>query len=188
MKNTDNTMWNEDTKRELIKVLINTGALKYGEFTLASGKESTYYLDIKKVCGNPNALYTISKDISRIIPTLIHDVDVVAGIELGGVSIATAVSLNYRIPMVIVRKKSKNYGIENSFIGEIEDKRSLIVEDVTTTGGSVVEAVEKIRGVGGIVNTVITVADRDEGAMENLKAIDVELIALVDHSDLKEND
>lgn len=181
-----NDTWDEDTKRELISVLTNTGALVHGKFNLASGKESTYYLDIKKACCNPNTLSIISRNICRIIPTLVQDIDVVAGIELGGVLIVIAVSLDSRIPMVIVRKKIKSYGIENFFIGEVEDKRVLILEDVTTTGGSVIEAIEKIRGVGGIVDTVITVADRDEGARENLKGIDVELIALVEHSDLKE--
>ena len=177
-----------EVKKELINALIKTGALTHGKFTLASGKESTYYINIKKACADPITLSIISRKICEIMPILFDDADVVAGIELGGVSIVTAVSLDSGIPMVIIRKKVKSYGIENFFIGEVENKRVLLLDDVTTTGGSVIEAVEKIRGVGGIVDTVITVADRDEGARENLKTIGVELIALVDHSDLKEND
>lgn len=178
--------WDKNSKKELIIALINTGALTYGKFILASGKESTYYIDVKKACGDPGTLSIISRDMCNFISTL-HNVDVVAGVELGGVSIVTAVSLGSNIPMVIIRKKVKSYGIENFFIGEVENKKVLILEDVTTTGGSVIEAIEKIRGVGGMVDTVITVADRDEGASENLKRIGVELIALVNHSDLKEN-
>lgn len=175
-----------DTKAELINALIDAGALIHGKFILSSGRESTYYIDIKKAFGNPLVLAIISRKICEILPTL-DRIDAVAGVELGGVPIVTAVSLEYGLPMIIVRKETKNYGIKVNYIGEPDKKRVVMVEDVTTEGGSVMRAIENLRRHGSEIDTVITVADRGEGARENLKKIDVELIALVNHSELMEN-
>ena len=172
-------------RNELVRALLDVDALEYGEFNLASGRKSNYYFNIKKAITDPRVLSIISKKVIENIPTLLCHVDAIAGVEIGGVPIATAVSLDTGIPLIIVRKKSKGYGIGDSFIGDVEGKRIVLVEDVTTTGSSVIKGIEKIRDNCGIVDTVITVADRDEGARHNLGIIGVELIALVSHSDLR---
>ena len=173
------------TQNELLKALINADALKYGKFNLASGRESNYYIDTKKAITDPAVLSIISKKIIENISTLLCHVDAIAGVEIGGVPIATAVSLESGIPLIIVRKEAKGYGTGDFFIGTVEGKRIVMVEDVTTTGSSVIKGIDKIRDNCGIVNTVITVADRDEGARQNLATLGVELITLVRHSDLR---
>ena len=172
-------------ENELIRALLDVDALEYGIFNLSSGRKSNYYFNIKRAITDPTVLSIISKKVIENIPTLLCHVDAVAGVEIGGVPIATAVSLDSGIPLIIVRKKSKGYGIGDSFIGNVEGKRIILVEDVTTTGSSVIKGIEKIRDSCGIINTVITVADREEGARQNLAALGVELIALVRHSDLR---
>ncbi|MCK5012965.1 MAG: orotate phosphoribosyltransferase [Candidatus Omnitrophica bacterium] len=172
-------------RNELVRALLDVDALEYGEFNLASGRKSNYYFNIKKAITDPRVLSIISKKVIENIPTLLCHVDAIAGVEIGGVPIATAVSLDTGIPLIIVRKKSKGYGIGDSFIGDVEGKRIVLVEDVTTTGSSVIKGIEKIRDNCGIVDTVITVADRDEGARHNLGILGVKLIMLVKHSDLR---
>ena len=178
-------MINLITKNELVRALLGAGAIEYGTFYLASGKESNYYINTKKAITDPRVLSIISKKVIENIPTLLCRVDGIAGVEIGGVPIATAVSLECGLPLIIVRKKSKSYGIGNSFIGDVEGKSIVMVEDVTTTGSSVIKGIEKIRDSCGIIDTVITVADRDEGARHNLGILGVELITLVKHSDLR---
>ena len=172
-------------ENELIRALLGADALEYGKFDLSFGRKSNYYFNIKKAITDPAVLSIISKKVIENIPTLLCRVDAIAGIEIGGVPIATAVSLESGIPLIIVRKESKGYGIGDSFIGMVEGKRIVIVEDVTTTGSSVIKGIDKIRDSCGIVDTVITVADRDEGARQNLATLGVELITLVRHSDLR---
>lgn len=172
-------------KKELIEALVSVGAVKYGTFILASGKESNYYVDIKKAITDPKLLMLITRKIIHITSSP-NRADAVAGIEIGGVPLATAVSLEFDIPMVIVRKQVKEYGVKELFIGEVDGKKILLVEDVTTTGGSAIEGIKKIRDGGGMVDTVVTIVDRNEGARKNLNDIDVNLISLVDDYDLKE--
>ncbi|AEF97166.1 orotate phosphoribosyltransferase [Methanotorris igneus] len=172
----------EELRRELIELLKEVGCIKFGEFILASGKKSNYYIDIKKATTNPKVL----KCIAKLIKEYIKNEDVkVAGVELGSVPIATAVSIETDKELLIIRKKPKDYGTKNKIEGELnKGDKVVVVEDVTTTGGSVIKAVNEIRENGGIVEKVFVVVDRLEGAKENLKNIGVELIPLVTIEDL----
>ena len=173
----------ESDNNDLIAALKNCGAIKLGEFTLSSGKKSNYYIDIKKASTEPATLRLIGKKAAEIIKSV--NVDSVGGVELGGVRIATAVSLESELPMVLIRKTSKKYGTGEKLIGRLEKgTRVVLLEDVTTSGGSVKDAVSNIRDVGGNIDTVITVVDREDGAKENLKSIGIELIPLIKASDL----
>ncbi len=172
-----------DKKLKLIKLLKDVGCVKFGEFILSSGKKSNYYIDIKKATTNPEIL----KLIGEIIAENIKDENVkVAGIELGSVPIATAVSILGQKPLLIIRKKPKDYGTKNKIEGELkEGDNVIVVEDVTTTGNSVLKAVEEIRKYGGVVKKVFVVVDRLEGAKENLQKENVELIPLVTVKELQ---
>ena len=113
------------------------------------------------------------------------DVNIIAGVELGGVPLATAVSMETELPLLIVRKTVKDYGTKSRFVGDIKpEDRLVMLEDVTTSGGSVRDAVEVVRETGANVKYVICVVDREEGAIENLKETGVELVPLVSASDL----
>lgn len=171
-----------DADSELISMLQACGAVKFGEFTLASGRKSPYYVDIKCAITNPDVLEAVQKKMSAIINENVDigDIDAVAGVELGGVPLATAVSLYTHLPLVIIRKSIKGYGTGGRIVGELKPgMKVVLVEDVTTTGVSVMDAIEEIRKNGCLVTHVITVVDRCEGAQDNLSAIDVELLPLV---------
>ncbi len=103
----------------------------------------------------------------------------VAGVAVGGVPIAVAVSLAAGKPYAIVRREEKGHGTGGKIIGEVAGLSILLVEDVTTSGGSVLSAVRMLRGAGALVDTVITVVDREEGAKGSLAAEGVNLIPLV---------
>lgn len=173
----------ETQKQELIAALKACGAIRYGNFTLASGKKSKYYIDIKKASTDPKTLKLIARQAAFRIKQM--DVNMVAGVELGGVPLATAASIETELPLLIVRKAIKDYGTKSRFVGDIEpEDRLVMLEDVTTSGGSVRNAIEVVRETGASVKYVISVVDREEGAAENLKEVDVELVPLVSASDL----
>jgi orotate phosphoribosyltransferase len=164
--------------------LIDCGAIKFGKFILTSGKESSYYVDIKMASTNPKVLKEIAQDMAKLISN--DNVDVLAGMELGAVPLAVALSLELQIPYVIIRKEKPNHGTGKQLIGKAESgQNALIVEDVATTGGSVVKALRVLREEGLSVDKVLVVVDREEGAEENLKDENIELIPLVKASDLK---
>ncbi|ADG13358.1 orotate phosphoribosyltransferase [Methanocaldococcus infernus ME] len=166
----------------LSKLLKEIGCIKFGDFILSSGKRSSYYVDIKKAITNPEVLEMIGKEIAKRVYE-----DKIAGIELGSVPIASVVSVLAKKPLVIIRKKPKDYGTMSKIEGEIkEGEKVLIVEDVTTTGNSVIKAINEVREAGGIVERVIVVVDREEGAEENLKKIGVKLEPLVRVSEIKD--
>jgi orotate phosphoribosyltransferase len=173
----------ETQKQELIAALKACGAIRYGNFTLASGKKSKYYIDIKKASTDPKTLKLIARQAAIRIKQM--DVNIIAGVELGGVPLATAASIETELPLLIVRKAIKDYGTKSRFVGDIEpEDRLVMLEDVTTSGGSVRNAIEVVRETGANVKYVISVVDREEGAAENLKEVDVELVPLVSASDL----
>ncbi|MDD3042796.1 MAG: orotate phosphoribosyltransferase [Methanosarcinaceae archaeon] len=170
-------------KMELVEALKACGAVRYGDFTLASGKKSKYYIDIKKASTDPKTLKVIAEQAAFRIKGM--DAGIVAGVELGGVPLATAVSLETGLPLLVVRKAVKEYGTKGRFVGELKPGLNIaLLEDVTTSGGSVKEAVEALQAAGGKVSGVITVVDREAEAEDNLKAVGVKLIPLVRASDL----
>ena len=175
---------NKDNKKEiLIAALKDCGAVKFGDFTLASGKKSKYYIDIKKASTDPVTLHIIAQQAAQKLREL--KLDIVGGVALGGVPIATAISLETGLPLLLVRKDVKDYGTGGRFVGDLTDgARVVLMEDVTTSGGSVLDGISAVRDAGGIVDTVITVVDREENAMERLNSIGVELVPLVRASDL----
>ena len=170
-------------KKDLIQLLKDVNCVKFGDFVLASGKKSKYYVDIKKATTNPKVLKAVAKMIKEYLEKeneLENKNLKIAGVELGSVSIATAVSLETEKDLLIVRKKAKDYGTKNKIEGELNDgDRVIIVEDVTTSGGSVAKAVDEIRKNNGVVEKVFVIVDRMEGAKDNLKEMNVELIPLV---------
>jgi orotate phosphoribosyltransferase len=170
-------------KKELIATLKACGAVRYGDFTLASGKKSKYYIDIKKASTDPKTLKLIARQAAFKVKEM--NVSLVAGVELGGVPLATAVSMETELPLLIVRKSIKDYGTKSRFVGEIKPEDQIVMlEDVTTSGGSVRNAIEIVRETGANVKYVITVVDREEGAKESLEEAGAELVPLVTASDL----
>lgn len=161
--------------------LVACGALRFGEFTLTSGRTSRYYVDVKKATSRPDLL----RRIARTLADRLDDADLVAGVELGAVPLVVAASLESGLPFAVLRKVERGHGTGRGIEGaDVEDRRVVVLEDVTTSGGSVADAVERLRAAGATVERVLTVVDRGEGAAGRLETLDVRLDALVSSQDL----
>lgn len=168
-------------KDSLIQLLRDCGAIQFGHFVLTSGAISDYYIDIKKASSDPKTLKTIAKQMAPFV----KDHDLLAGMELGAVPLVVALSLETNTPYVIIRKEKRDHGTGKKIEGgSVHNKKILVVEDVTTSGGSVVKTIRVLRENDGIVDTVLTVVDRESGAKQKIQELDVTLIPLVTVSDI----
>jgi orotate phosphoribosyltransferase len=168
-------------KEELIRLLKECGAIQFGRFVLTSGAVSDYYIDIKKASTSPEILRKIAEAMTEYT----KGYDLLAGMELGAVPLVVALSLETNIPYVIIRKEKREHGTSKQIEGEeVKGKKVLIIEDVTTSGGSVVKTIKIIRENQGKVNEVLAVVDRESGAEEKLKNADVSFIPLFSVNDI----
>ncbi len=158
-------------------------ATLHGSFTLRSGQTSDTYFDKYQFESDPTLLAEIGRQLGELVP---DRVDALAGLELGGVPVATALALQAGLPMVFVRKQAKEYGTAKLAEGpEIDGRRLLIVEDVVTSGGQIVESVGALRERGAVIDTAVCVLDREQGGASNLASIGVELRPLLLRRDLE---
>lgn len=147
-----------------------------GEFVLRSGLTAGTYFDKYQFESDPELLRAVAEQLA---PSLPADTEILAGLELGGVPIATALSLHTGLPAVFVRKKAKEYGTAKLAEGPpISGKRLTIVEDVITTGGQVVISADDVRRLGAEVTTAVCVIDREQGGAEALAEGGIELRSL----------
>ncbi len=155
-------------------LLTGTGGIKFGKFTLTSGRESNYYVDIKEVITDPANLELIAERMSaKIQGTRI------AGVELGAVPLLVAASLKTGREYIIIRKERK-HGTKSLVIGKtLPGEEVDLIEDVVTTGNSVLKAAGHLRDLGCTVSRCICVVDREEGGSDLLKKNGIELIPLV---------
>ena len=145
------------TKSELAKKIYDVAHLT-GEFKLRSGQISNEYFDKYRFEARPEILREIAKHMAPLVPP---GTEVLAGLEMGGIPIATALSLETGLPCVFVRKEAKDYGTCKFAEGfEIKDKNVCVIEDVVTTGGQVVLSTADIRSLGAKVNHVLCVIHR----------------------------
>jgi len=141
---------------------VNSIARLTGSFTLRSGAVSSEYFDKYRFEADPALLRRVAAEMLTLLPS---DTEVMAGLELGGVPIATAMSLASGLPAVFVRKKAKEYGTRQAVEGrDVRGKRVVLVEDVITTGGAVGDAARLVAEVGGDVIAVVCAIWRGEGA------------------------
>ena len=170
------------SKEYLIDLLKENGVFLEGDFTLSSGKKSNYYINMKKAITEPEILSTISKLITQKID--LDDIDKVAGPALGAVPIATAVSLESKLPLLMIRKEKKGYGTSKLIEGELnEGDNVIVVEDLSTTGGSLLKAIRAINDNGGNVKRAFVVVDREEGAIETFEKEGITLEPLISVKD-----
>ena len=163
---------------EIAEKIKAAGAIKKGKFKLSNGSLTDYYVDKYVFETQPDVLDAVADEIaSRRDP---NEVDVVAGPELGAVPLVTAVSLRTGIPCAYIRKGQKHYGTQARIEGKIEKgQRVAIVEDVTTTGNTILDTAELVEEVGGIPTHLIVVVDRNDGAEENVSEAGYDLEYLV---------
>jgi len=165
---------------ELIAALRDADAVRYGEFELSHGGTSDYYVDKYVFETNPRCLELIAAAFAeRVGDTKL------AGVALGGVPLVAVTSVETGLPYVIARKQQKEYGTANLVEGDLaEGEEVVVIEDIATTGQSAIDAAEALREAGAVVNRVLVVVDRQEGARENLAAADLELESLVTADEL----
>ncbi|QOJ15109.1 MAG: orotate phosphoribosyltransferase [Planctomycetia bacterium] len=157
---------------------IASAALLEGEFTLRSGRKSRYYIDKYLFETDPHVLREVA---ARLAAFAGPPVQRIAGAELGAVALAAAVSLHTGLPFVIVRNSKKaDYGTGKLIEGTLrEGERVLLVEDVATSGGQALEAARLLREHGAIVERIVAVIDRQEGAREAVTAAGIPFDALL---------
>jgi orotate phosphoribosyltransferase len=171
----------EIDRARFLASLKAAGALQFGTFTLASGRTSPYYVDIKRAVTRPDLLRMIAEGMAPFV----REAERIAGVELGAVPIAAAVSLATGKPYIMVRKASKEHGTKHEFEGELNrGDHVLFVEDVVTTGGTLRAAIERLRGHGAVIDDCVCVVDREEGGKMLLAEISVRLHALLSAKDL----
>lgn len=169
------------TDAELI-ARIKDAALLRGEFTLRSGRKSSYYLDKYLFETQPDILAELGKRFAKHVTP---DVNRLAGAELGGIPLVAAASMATGLPSVLVRNQKKDYGTAKQIEGKLEKgDRVLIVEDIATTGGQVLEAAKTLAGLGATIVKIVAVIDRQEGARENIEGAGFAFDALLTKGDL----
>ncbi len=153
-----------------------------GQFTLRSGSVSTTYFDKYLFEADPFLLAEVARHAAKLVP---DRTEVLAGLELGGVPVATAILLDTGIPTAFVRKKAKPYGTAKVAEGAgVAARRVLVVEDVITTGGQAATSATELRNRGALVESVLCIIDRSSGDHAELDAIGCSVISLFTARDL----
>lgn len=170
------------TRKELAKALYDKAYIR-GEFLLRSGVKSTEYFDKYRFEAQPQLLREVAKLMAPMIP---KDTEVLAGLEVGGIPIATALGLETGLPLCFVRKEAKKYGTCKFAEGEpIKDRKICIIEDVVTSGGQIILSANDLRGEGASLLKAISVVDREQGGPEKLAKENILFEALFTFSELK---
>jgi orotate phosphoribosyltransferase len=161
---------------------VSRVALLRGEFRLRSGTTSGEYFDKYRFEAEPRLLRDIATALAQLLPA---DFDALAGLEMGGIPVAVMLSQVTGRPAFFVRKSPKNYGTcRFAEGGDVKGRRLLVVEDVVTSGGQVVESVRALRAEGAIITDAACVIDREAGGHENLAREGLALVALFTKSAL----
>jgi len=155
----------------------------HGEFTLRSGKVSTTYFDKYLFESDPMLLGEVAEVAAELIP---DGIELLAGLELGGIPIVTALSIATGIPAAFVRKQAKAYGTAKLAEGAaVSGRKTLVVEDVITTGGQVAISVADLRARDALVDTVLCVIDRSHGVHPELDAIGCSVVSVFTSAELE---
>jgi orotate phosphoribosyltransferase len=172
-------------RRELARRIYDVSHLT-GTFTLRSGAVSHEYFDKYRFEADPLLLAAIGAALGALAAPL-QPFDALAGLELGGVPLATMLAQVSGTPTLFVRKAAKPYGTKRiAEGGEVAGKRLLIVEDVVTSGGAILDAAAVLRAEGAILGPVVCVIDRQSGGAENLAREGLALHPLFRMSELRE--
>jgi orotate phosphoribosyltransferase len=153
-----------------------------GDFVLRSGRTATEYFDKYQLEADPALLDTIAGRLATLVPP---GTAVLAGLEMGGIAVVTALGRHTHLPCAFVRKHAKPYGTARLAEGaEVSGRRVLVVEDVVTSGGQIVMSAGQLRDLGAQIDAAVCVIDREEGGAAALAAAGIDLHALFTRSDL----
>ena len=169
--------------RDDLAAIVHEVSYLTGSFVLRSGQTATDYFDKYQFESRPDLLRRIAVALAALVP---GDTEVLAGLEMGGIPVATALSLETGIPAAFVRKQAKEYGTCKLAEGvEVAGRRVLVIEDVLTSGGQVVLSTRDLRDAGAVVSQALCVIDRRPPAATSLAAAGIELSALFTVAELR---
>jgi len=171
-----------DARFSLARRIYQTAHIT-GEFTLRSGAKSNEYFDKYLFEADPRLLKDIAETLVPLVPP---GIDALAGLEMGGIPIATMLSQFTGLPVLFVRKEAKGYGTcKIAEGGQVRGRKLLMVEDVVTSGGAILDAAKALRDEGAELAQVVCVIDRESGGPANLAKVDLTLKPLFTMSELK---
>ena len=182
----------EDERLKRLWQIVRDHSLMLGDFTLTSGRKSNYLFNLRPTTMHPEGAAIIGELMVEFMQK--NDLWAIGGLEMGAVPIVSSVAvtsyhMGWPVNAFFMRKQAKEHGAKQLFEGwlppksEEEPESVLIIDDVTTTGGSLLHTALKIREMGYVVDTAMSVVDREEGAAENLAAEGIKLHAMLTKSD-----
>ena len=169
--------------KEFARFLHENEIIKFGDFTLASGKKSSYYVDLRLVPSYPQEFRKMIKYLEKEIEESIglDNFDSIVSVPTGGLVIASALAIETVKPLIYVRSKPKDYGTLKMIEGKIHQGMTvLMIDDVATTGGSVVNAIKSLKDANISVKDAYVMVDRMEGANKALEDLGVKLHSILD--------
>jgi orotate phosphoribosyltransferase len=175
--------------KEFATFLYKNGIIKFGDFTLASGKKSPYYVDLRLVPSYPHQFRRMIKHLQNLISEQVgfDNFDAVASVPTGGLVIASSLAFELVKPLVYVRSQAKEYGTGKMVEGLVSNgMRVLVVDDVATTGKSVINGIRELKSAGAKISDAYVIVNRLEGAKEELKKEGVTLHHLLDVFEIAE--
>lgn len=172
-----------DFVKEFAIFLHESGAIKFGDFKLSSGKNSAYYIDLRLVPSFPYQFRKMIKSVQNLISEKIglDSFDYIASVPTSGLVIASALAMETVKPLIYIRQKPKDYGTGSLIEGKIsEGSRVVLVDDVGTTGHSLLNAIKALKDAKIKVDSAFVIVNRLEGARENLEAEKVKMYEITD--------
>ena len=166
-------------REKLILKLFNYGCVKFGAFTLASGKESPIYIDLRRVVSFPDLFKLATASYIEVLKEL--DFDLIAGVPYAALPLAAAAALKLNLPLIYPRKEAKAHGTGQKVEGAFQPgQRVVLMEDVITSGGSIMTAAETLRAAGLAVRDAVVMVDRKQGGVEALSRDDINVHPVLD--------
>ena len=169
--------------KEFAIFLYKNNIIKFGNFTLSSGKNSSYYIDLRLVPSYPQQFRKMIKNLQDLIDKKIglENFDALVSVPTGGLVIASALAIETVKPLIYVRNKSKDYGTSKLIEGELSPNMKLVmIDDVATTGNSILNGIKQLQEAGSIISESYVIVNRLENANKLMDSVGVKLYQLTD--------
>ncbi|TET78328.1 MAG: orotate phosphoribosyltransferase [Candidatus Heimdallarchaeota archaeon] len=172
------------SSRELTKHIIENGILKFGDFTLKSGKKSWFYIDLRLIPSYPDT-FNLAIRCFKVLLDKIDECDAVAGVAVGGIPFSSVIGYKLKIPSLVVRTHQKDYGLKKKIEGIAKaGAKIVLVDDLITTGSSKIPGILALREKGFILKNMVVLIDRSQGNLGQIEEIGVKLHSFVTIEDI----